>query len=192
VPQVCRQSHDIFFVAPISSISRSGSPPLAPPAVPCTAYLPRCHGGGSTRERSRTRTRMHREFCADPTMRSAKGGRRRSEGVVPSFRSALSLRFLVARIERSEIREFFGFALGAHPGFHFVQPGLRRKEETKGNGTPTDAVSQPAVPSGTAALPLTEAHAYRRPTAMFSWERRNAPVQLQAMLPGTRPLRLVR
>ena len=39
-----------------------------------------------------------------------------------------SLRFAVARIERSEIR-------GLAPGFRFAQPGLRKK----GSGTPTNA-----------------------------------------------------
>jgi hypothetical protein len=77
----------------------------------------------------------------------------RKEGVVPSFRFALSLR------------------------------------QKKGSGTPTDVeTNRPRFWRGSACIGTR--FACRRSTTVFSWRCRNISVQLQAMLPGTRPPRL--
>jgi len=95
-----------------------------------------------------------------------ESGAIRKEGVVPSFRCALSLRFA-----------FVGWAKArsAVPTLYFLQPprGLRLRsthptKKKKGNGTPTDAVVQPAVLLARPRL-QQKAHAYRRPTAALPW-----------------------
>src|SRR4029077_10175704 len=71
--------------------------------------------------------------------RGEPGSALRKSGVGPGFRSSVIRLHLVARIERSEIRER-RFGSTAAPGFRSAQPGLRRiklkeaeRRQTQGN-----------------------------------------------------------